>query len=37
MYDNLNTKEKGQQPVVVVTGGNRGIGLNITEAFVNAG
>ena len=37
MYDNLNKKERGQQPVVVVTGGNRGIGLNITEAFVNAG
>jgi NAD(P)-dependent dehydrogenase (short-subunit alcohol dehydrogenase family) len=37
MYDNLKTKEKDQQAVAVVTGGNRGIGLNITEAFVNAG
>ena len=37
MHDNLNTKEKDKQPAVVVTGGNRGIGLNITEAFVNAG
>jgi NAD(P)-dependent dehydrogenase (short-subunit alcohol dehydrogenase family) len=37
MYDNLNTNVKSQQPIVVVTGGNRGIGLNITEAFVNAG
>jgi NAD(P)-dependent dehydrogenase (short-subunit alcohol dehydrogenase family) len=37
MYDNLNKKQKGKQPVAVVTGGNRGIGLNITEAFVDAG
>ena len=37
MHDNLNKKQKGQQPVAVVTGGNRGIGLNITEAFVDAG
>jgi NAD(P)-dependent dehydrogenase (short-subunit alcohol dehydrogenase family) len=37
MYDNLNTNEQSQQPTVVITGGNRGIGLNITEAFVNAG
>jgi len=37
MHDNLNTQSSVQQPVVVVTGGNRGIGLNITEAFVNAG
>ena len=33
----MKIKDKGQKPVVVVTGGNRGIGLNITEAFVNAG
>ena len=25
------------QKSVVITGGNRGIGLNITEAFINAG
>ena len=37
MYDDLN--KKGSMPIksVVVTGGNRGIGLDITEAFVNAG
>ena len=37
MHDDLN--EKGPMPIksVVVTGGNRGIGLDITEAFVNAG
>ena len=37
MHDNLNTKEKDKQRAVVITGGNRGIGLNLTEAFVNAG
>lgn len=37
MHDDLN--KKGPMPIksVVVTGGNRGIGLDITEAFVNAG
>ena len=37
MHDNLKIIKKGQKPVVVVTGGNRGIGLNITESFVDAG
>ena len=37
MHDYLNSKGKGLQPSAVVTGGNRGIGLNITEAFVKEG
>lgn len=36
MHDNLNYSS-GTQKTVVVTGGSRGIGLDITEAFINAG
>ena len=37
MHDNLS--KQGDEPVksVVITGGNRGIGLDITDAFVKAG
>jgi NAD(P)-dependent dehydrogenase (short-subunit alcohol dehydrogenase family) len=37
MHDDLNKKGTPPKKSVVVTGGNRGIGLDITEAFVNAG
>jgi 3-oxoacyl-[acyl-carrier protein] reductase/meso-butanediol dehydrogenase/(S,S)-butanediol dehydrogenase/diacetyl reductase len=33
----VNLKLKKMKKTVVITGGNRGIGLSITEAFVNAG
>jgi 3-oxoacyl-[acyl-carrier protein] reductase/meso-butanediol dehydrogenase/(S,S)-butanediol dehydrogenase/diacetyl reductase len=37
MHDNLSKKDSAPQKSAVITGGNRGIGLDITEAFVNAG
>ena len=36
MYDDLGRTEMDKK-TVVITGGNRGIGLSITEAFVDAG
>lgn len=37
MHDDLSNESSAPQKSVVITGGNRGIGLDITEAFVNAG
>lgn len=37
MYDNLSKQDSKPLKSVVITGGNRGIGLDITSAFVKAG
>lgn len=37
MHDNIDFRLKGQKPTAIVTGGNSGIGLEITRALVRAG